>query len=274
MGSVRLRRNLIGDPGPARLSCAVFTTGQRIAAACEYWTGDMRWAQPLQSAAVRAAIAILLLTPMPAAAQDVTEPALKAAFIYNFAKFTEWPADVMPAGEPLLLCVLGDAAIGEALERAVKGRTLAGHSMGVSQSAPAGPPRGGCHILYVSGVTASQAAKLVAGLRDAPVLTISDVEGFTQLGGIAQFFFEHGQLRFKFTLEAAKRARLQISSRLLALAEPMINDRPERNHAMRGACCALFFFRHSYSLAGPPAFRPRLRPQPQRSQLTPPTCSI
>ena len=153
-------------------------------------------AQLLQSPAVRAAIAILLLTPMPAAAQDVTEPALKAAFIYNFAKFTEWPADVMPAGEPLLFCVLGDAAIGEALARAVKGRTLAGHIMEVSQSAPDGPPRGGCHVLYLSGVTASQAATLVAGLRDAPVLTISDVEGFTQLGGIAQFFFEHGQLRF------------------------------------------------------------------------------
>ena len=133
---------------------------------------------------------------MTAAAQDVTEPALKAAFIYNFAKFTEWPADAMTTGEPLVLCVLGDAAIGEALERAVKGRTLAGHSIGVSQAAPDGRPREGCHILYVSGVTASQAAKVVAGLRDAPVLTISDVEGFTQLGGIAQFFFEHGQLRF------------------------------------------------------------------------------
>ena len=169
--------------------------------------------------AVRAAIAILLLTPMPAAAQDVTEPVLKAAFIYNFAKFTEWPADVVPAGGPLLFCVLGDAATGEALAGAVKGRTLAGHIMEVSQSAPDGPPRGECHVLYLSGVTASQAATLVTGLRDAPVLTISDVDGFTQLGGIAQFFFDHGQLRFNVHAESARRARLQISSRLLALAK-------------------------------------------------------
>ena len=176
-------------------------------------------AQLHQSVAVRAAIAILLLTPMPAAAQDVTEPVLKAAFIYNFAKFTEWPVDVMPAGEPLLFCVLGDAAIGEALVRAVKGRTLAGHIMEVSQSASDGPPRPGCHILYLSGVTASQAATLVTALRDAPVLTISDVEGFTQLGGIAQFFLDHGQLRFYVNAEWARRARLQISSRLLALAK-------------------------------------------------------
>jgi hypothetical protein len=161
---------------------------------------------------------MMLLPPLAAATQDVTEPALKAAFIYNFAKFTEWPADVMSTGEPFVLCVLGNAAIGQALERAVKGRTLAGHSMSVLQSQSDRPPRGACHILYVSGVTANQAAKLIAGLRDTAVLTISDAEGFTQQGGIAQFFFEHGQLRFNVRVEAARRARLQISSRLLALA--------------------------------------------------------
>lgn len=155
---------------------------------------------------------------MAAAAQDVTEPSLKAAFIYNFAKFTEWPPDVMTAGAPMVLCVIGDAAIGEALERAVQGRTLLGRSVGVLQNPLEGRPREGCHILYVSGATSGQAAKLVAGLHDAPVLTISDLDGFTDVGGMAQFFFEHGQLRFNVHLESAKRARLRISSRLLALA--------------------------------------------------------
>ena len=136
----------------------------------------MRRIQLPESLTACAALALLLLMPLPAAAQDVTEPALKAAFIYNFAKFTEWPADVMTTAAPLHLCVLGDPAIGDALERVVQGRTLAGHSIEVSQAESAGPPRAGCHILYVSGVTAEQAAKVVAGLRDAPVLTISDVE--------------------------------------------------------------------------------------------------
>jgi hypothetical protein len=177
----------------------------------------LRRIELLQSLTAQA-IAILLLTPMTAVAQDVTEPALKAAFIYNFAKFTEWPADAMAPGAPLVLCVLGDAAIGGALERAVKGRTLGGHSIAVSQVAPHGWPLEGCHIAYVSGVTATQAAEVVAGLRDTPVLTISDLEGFTRLGGMAQFFFEHGRLRFDVQLASAKRARLQISSRLLVLA--------------------------------------------------------
>jgi len=165
----------------------------------------------------RATIAVFLLTPVLASAQDVTEPSLKAAFIYNFTKFTAWPAAVMPLAGPLVVCVLGDPAVSSALERTVKGRVLEGHSMAVSYVALAGPQRA-CHVLYVSGVTADQAKRIVAALRDEPVLTISDIEGFTELGGIAQFFYEHGQLRFSVQLESARRARLQISSKLLALA--------------------------------------------------------
>jgi hypothetical protein len=181
----------------------------------------------LAPAALSAVTGALLLMPVLAfmpvlSAQDVTEPALKAAYIYNFAKFTEWPTGAVPSAEPLLMCVLGDPAVGDALARAVKGRTLlAGQKMAVSDvplKAPAGPQRA-CHVLYVSGVTSDQAKKVIAAVRDVPVLTISDIDGFTEIGGIAQFFFEHGQLRFSVHLGSVKRARLQISSRLLILAE-------------------------------------------------------
>jgi hypothetical protein len=77
----------------------------------------------------------------------------------------------------------------------------------------------GCHLLYVSGRTSDEAGRLIAGLRDAPVLTISDLQGFTARGGVAEFFFDQGRLRFSVQLEAARRARLQISSRLLTLAK-------------------------------------------------------
>jgi len=162
-------------------------------------------------------ITVLLLVGGMASAQDVPESTLKAAFIYNFAKFTEWPASVVAATKPLAFCVIGDPAVGDALEQAVRGRMLGGHTLGVSQVAPIGPPRG-CHVLYLSGVTVAAAAQFVAVLRDEPVLTMSDVEGFTDRGGIAQCFFEHGQLRFNIRLESVTRARLQISSRLLVLA--------------------------------------------------------
>jgi hypothetical protein len=167
----------------------------------------------------RAMVAALLLMRVLVSAQDVTEPALKAAYIYNFAKFTEWPADAVPAAGRFVMCVVGDAAVSGELERAVKTRLLAGRLMDVSRMAPAGSQHV-CHILYLSGIPADQAARLVAGLRDAPVLTISDIKGFTELGGIAQFFFEHGQLRFSVRIESAKRAHIQISAKLLQLAKP------------------------------------------------------
>jgi hypothetical protein len=165
----------------------------------------------------RGGIIVLALLGTVATAQDVTEPALKATFIYNFAKFTTWP-DALPTSEPWVICVLGDTAVGDALTRAVEGRALAGHAMKVLQMTPVPPPRS-CHVLYISGVTAAQAAQLVTGLRDQPVLTISDLRGFTAMGGIAQCYFEYGQMRFSVRRASAARVNLQISSRLLVLAK-------------------------------------------------------
>jgi hypothetical protein len=188
----------------------VFTNEQPVARGFQHAGHLLRFARP-------GAIAAFLLMPALAPAQAVTEPALKAAYIYNFAKFTEWPAETVPAAEPLVMCVLGDAAVADALERAVKGRELSGHSMTVFRVPPAQPQRD-CQILYVSGVTAGQAAQAVAGLHEIPVLTISDIEGFTELGGIVQLFFEHAALRFAIHVGSARRAHLQISSSVLALA--------------------------------------------------------
>ena len=167
--------------------------------------------------AVAVAALVLLLRP-EAVAQDVTEPALKAAFIYNFARFTTWPADAASA-DSFAICVLGDTAVADALEHAVTGRQLKERPISVSRVTPAASKRG-CQILYVSGVPVRQAADVVGELRDAPVLTISNLDGFAAAGGMTQFFFEHGQLRFRIHLESAKRAGLQISSRLLVMARP------------------------------------------------------
>jgi hypothetical protein len=168
---------------------------------------------------LRLAIAGLVLASVinrPASAQNVTGPALKAVFLYNFAKFTEWPRSASAPAGPFVMCVVGDAAVGDELERAVNGRAIAGRGIAVAQASSAVPTRP-CDVLYLSGIPAGQAAGLIANLKDTPVLTISDIDGFTKVGGIAQFFFEHGQLRFTVNVESAKRARLQISSRLLIL---------------------------------------------------------
>ena len=165
-----------------------------------------------------ASLAMLLLGRTAVVAQDVTEPALKAAFIYNFARFTTWPADA-PAGDSFVICVLNDAAVAEALQRAVAGRSLTERPVVVSTVAAAAPKRA-CRVLYMAGLPVAQVTTVVSELRDAPVLTISNIDGFASAGGMTQFFFEHGQLRFRIHLESAKRAGLQISSRLLIMARP------------------------------------------------------
>jgi hypothetical protein len=164
-----------------------------------------------------AVVAACLLFASVARPQDVTEPALKAAFVYNFAKFTEWPADVLPPTAPFSACVLGDDSVGDALARTVEGRQLGGHGISVSRVQLAGPLRA-CHLLYMSGITPAQITVIVTAVRGTPVLTISDSEDFPRLGGMAHVFVENGKMRFDLNLELARRARLQLSSKLLALA--------------------------------------------------------
>jgi hypothetical protein len=161
--------------------------------------------------------ASLMLGVAPAApAQSAPEAALKAAFLYNFAKFAEWPADAAPA-DPLTICVFGDAAIADALDETVKGRTVDGRKTTVVRVKPDGFR--GCHVLYVAGLDAKRAQAIVDELKGAPVLTVGDREQFAQSGGIAGLFVEQGRMRFAINIEAAQRCRLRISSRLLSLAK-------------------------------------------------------
>jgi hypothetical protein len=162
-------------------------------------------------------LAAVLLCTATGRAQDVQESSLKAAFIYSFAKFTDWPQDAPPPAATFAACVLGDNPIRDALDRVVKGRQLSGRAISVSQVKLDGKLRS-CHLLYVTGVTPAQVAAIVAAVRGAPVLTISDVDDFAQEGGIAQMFVENGKMRFDLNLEVARRSGLQLSSKLLALA--------------------------------------------------------
>jgi hypothetical protein len=167
----------------------------------------------------------LLSCATAAVGQDVTESSLKAAFIHNFVKFTEWPRDVLPPAAPLVACVLGDPAFGDVLGNYVKGHPVDGHDIVVSRVKLDAPMPRSCNLLFVSGITARQAANFVVALNGAAVLTLSDVERFAQVGGMAQLYVEGGTIRFRVNLDSTKRSRLQFSSRLLALAT-LVKDDP------------------------------------------------
>ncbi len=167
---------------------------------------------------------VLLGWAARADAQDVTEVGLKGAFLFNFARFTEWPSDSLPADSTVSACVLGDPAVGDAFARQVKGKQLGGRAVAVT-IVDSDSPLPVCHLLYLSGVSRARVGAIVSSLRESPVLTVSDGEEFTKRGGIIQFFVESGKMRFRINARSAKRARLLLSSKLLALAE-VVDEEP------------------------------------------------
>lgn len=167
---------------------------------------------------VLTAVAVLVLRPLPAAAQNATVSALKAAFLFNFAKFAEWPLDALPAERKLMLCVVNDPRFAFTLKETVRGHAIDGHELAVASIA-LDDPLGSCHVAYLAGIDVREMGRLLDSLRGAPILSVSDVDSFAESGGVAQFFVEGGRMRFVVNVKSAERARLRLSSKLLALAK-------------------------------------------------------
>lgn len=162
-----------------------------------------------------ATLAWLLLAAAPAA-QSVSEPALKAAFLVNFAKFTEWPAESLGPTSPLVFCVT-DTPMADALFPLVANRKIGQHALRLTRLR-ADDNAGGCSLLYTGALDATRSQRMVATVRDASVLSVGDVEEFIDLGGIVRFYMDQGALRFAISVDAATRARLHLNAQLLSLA--------------------------------------------------------
>ena len=171
-----------------------------------------------------AAIAGCACAPF-ASAQTATAPTLKAAFLYNFAKFTEWSADALAPGEPLVLCVINDRAVGEMLADLTKGRSIDGHALVVSTMKPDSAALATCRLLYTSGLDAARSATLLESVAGTPALTVSELDKFAERGGVAQLIVDKGTMGFSVNLDAMRRARIVLSSKLLSLAR-IVKDEP------------------------------------------------
>lgn len=156
-----------------------------------------------------------------AGAEDVTPAALKAAFLYNFAKFTEWPVEPA-ASTPLHLCILNDQAAEEALARLAGGASINGRAVIVMRGVARERLRS-CHLLYLAGDDAHSADAVVAELQGAAILTVSDGERFPRHGGMVGLLIEGNRMRFAINPETAQRSGVRLSSRLLSLAT-IVND--------------------------------------------------
>jgi hypothetical protein len=158
-------------------------------------------------------------------AQAVAAPELKALFVLNFTRFTEWP-DLAPA-TPLVLCVLGDERVLEALSVAARAQRVNDHHIQVARMTVAGAWPS-CHVLFISGTAVKTASALLESVQTSPILTVSDQSLFAQSAGAIELYAEGERMKFAINVDALQRAHLRISSRLLGLAKIVKNEAVQR----------------------------------------------
>jgi len=152
-----------------------------------------------------------------------TDAVVKAGFVYNFAKFTEWPAGALPAGH-IVLCLIGLDAQG-AVSTAIEGRPLQGRTLSVQRN-PRNDELKNCQIVYLSDVDERRQSEVLRVVRGQPVLTVGDADGFAEVGGVIGLIAASGRMQFEINNEVAQAAGLKISSQLLRLARSVRGRTP------------------------------------------------
>ena len=143
---------------------------------------------------------------------------VKAAFLYNFAKFVEWPQDAFQnQSEPLVVCVLGEDPFGRTLDGIVAGKKIDGRALVVRRTSDARQVKG-CRMLFVSSSEPRSVLSVLAALNESCVLTVGEAASAASEGMIINFILEGGRIRFAINTAAAEREKLRFSSRLLSLA--------------------------------------------------------
>lgn len=149
---------------------------------------------------------------------------VKAAFIYNFARFAEWPPSAFAGpSDPIRLCLFGKDPFGEIVDRAVRGKTVAQHPFVVLRIDETEKARN-CHIVFVSRAGSARLGAVLAAVHARPVMTIVDMEGAVQRGAILSFALRDGRVRFAVNTDSAQRSGLSLSSQLVKLAIAVAND--------------------------------------------------
>src|SRR5579871_5708171 len=179
-----------------------------------------RWLVRRTSLAYRAvllAASLLLPGAYRSEAQTPTEYQVKAAYIFNFLKFVEWPGDAPDAGGKWIVGVVGDSPVGEELTRLSEGKEVLGRSLQIKRLQGAESFRD-CNILFISPSERKRWPSILSALRGSSVLTVADMEDFVGSGGMVQLLVEDTRVRMVIDVSATNRAKLKVSSKMLLLA--------------------------------------------------------
>lgn len=182
-------------------------------------------------------LAIACCQPQRARGQTTSvidrEYALKAAYLYNFGTYVEWPeaAFAGPAA-PLVIGVVGEAPFGGVLDqlkrRKIKSRSVTVRRLGVSDAVD------DCHILFLAAsLSGDQQRRILVNTRGLPILCVGETKGFTRQGGDIGFFLQQNKLRFEINVQAARQQGLKVSSKLLGVATIVDTEHELTNESSR-----------------------------------------
>ena len=162
-----------------------------------------------------------VLAPQRSHAEASEEYRLKAAFIYNFAKFVQWPRMVFAGPtSPVVLGIIGNDPFGEALE-AIRGKLVEEHKLLIKHIGKTDQLED-LNILFIPSSEQKRLGQIQRALGSKPILTISDIDDFVKQGGMIGFIQKDGKIRFEINLTVARKVGLEMSSKLLQLAEMVI----------------------------------------------------
>jgi hypothetical protein len=144
---------------------------------------------------------------------------IKAAFLFNFAKFIDWPPSSFSTPQsPYTICILGRDPFGNVLDETLKGKTIGDRPLAVRRLTDKAEARH-CQIAFVSSSETAHLVEIVGSLQGANVLLVGESNGFAAMGGTIEFTLEDNHVRFAINTDAANRSGMKFSSKLLALAK-------------------------------------------------------
>jgi hypothetical protein len=156
---------------------------------------------------------------MDAEPASLSEYQVKALFLLNFSKYIDWPAEAFAQPDsPIIIGIIGQNNFGDDLVHAVAGKTVNDRKI-VIRPLTSESDWAKCHILFISASEKRRVPDILVRLHGLPILTVGETDQFTQQGGVVNFTKRDGKVRLEIDLHAAQQARLQISSRLLNVAD-------------------------------------------------------
>ena len=172
-------------------------------------------------------------SPARADSQPTPEYQVKAAFLYNFVKFVQWPDEKLAdSNDVITIAVIGNHKFGNAFE-SVKGKKVRDKKIIVTffprfDNTEDKNALKKCHLLFICPSEKHHLNDIIEIAGKANILTVADMNGFIDDGGIIQFIMQNKKVRFQINLSAAKRAKLKIRSQLLRLAKKVVEEKSSK----------------------------------------------